>query len=321
MVETQEFTFPSSDGVHQIWAQWWRPGEGTPRGVLQLVHGISEYIGRYDAFARTMARQGWAVVGHDHLGHGRTVRDPSEFGWFADRDGWRYVLRDTRNLRLLAGQAYPGVPYFILGHSMGSFVTRGYLLAYPGTVDGAVLSGTGQESAAAVGAAKVLSGLLSRTMGPRGRSKLINALSLGAYNRSFRPNRTGADWICRDPAVVDAYTADPFCQFLPSVSMYHDMMTGLQMLVRPENLKRLDPDTPVYLFAGDRDPVGANGAGVQKVAGLFRQYGVKDVTVKLYPGGRHEMLNETNKEQVYADTSAWLEAHLAKVGTPADPGQ
>lgn len=319
MVTTQEFRFPSSDGSHQVAATWWLP-EGAPKAVLQLVHGISEYIGRYDAFARYLAGQGWAVVGHDHLGHGRTARDEAEYGWFADRDGWRYVLWDTRQLRLLAGRQYPGLPYFILGHSMGSFVTRGYLLAYPGTVDGAVLSGTGQESAAAVGAARLISGLLSRTMGPRGRSKLINALSLGAYNKQFRPNRTSADWICRDQAVVDAYVADPMCKFLPSVSMYHDMMTGLQQLVKPENLRRLDPDTPVYLFAGDRDPVGSNGEGVRRVAGLFRQYGVKDVTVKLYSGGRHEMLNELNRAEVFADTLAWLESHLAQVKAPANPG-
>lgn len=321
MVEKHEFTFPSSDGTHRIWACWWRPAGEAPRGVLQLVHGISEYMGRYDAFARYMAQRGWAVVGHDHLGHGRTAGDPSEFGWFADRDGWRYVLRDTRQLRLLAGAKYPGVPYFILGHSMGSFVTRGYLIAYPGTVDGAILSGTGQESNAAVGAAKLISGLLSKVMGPRSRSKLINALSLGAYNRQFRPNRTNADWICRDQAVVDAYVADPMCRFVPSVSMYRDMMTGLQALVKPENLRRMDPDTPVYFFAGDEDPVGANGAGVRKVAGLFRRYGVKDLTVKLYPGGRHEMLNELNREEVFADTLAWLEARRTQVDTPADPGR
>lgn len=320
MVTTQAFQFPSSDGVHQIAATWWTP-EGAPKAVLQLVHGISEYIGRYDGFARYLAAQGWAVVGHDHLGHGHTARDKEEYGWFADRDGWRYVLRDTRQLRLLAGAKYPGVPYFILGHSMGSFVTRGYLIAYPGTVDGAILSGTGQESNAAVGAAKLISGLLSKVMGPRSRSKLINALSLGAYNRQFRPNRTNADWICRDQAVVDAYVADPMCRFVPSVSMYRDMMTGLQALVKPENLRRMDPDTPVYFFAGDEDPVGANGAGVRKVAGLFRRYGVKDLTVKLYPGGRHEMLNEVNREEVFADTLAWLEDHRAQVDTPVDPGR
>ena len=319
MTKFTEFTFPSKDGVHSCHASLWEP-DGAPRAVVQIVHGVAEYAGRYDHFARYLAEHGFVVCGEDHLGHGKTV-DDGKYGYFGKKDGWTLVTADVRQLRTLMGERFPGLPYFLLGHSMGSFLARTYLCAYPGTVDGCILSGTGQEKPALVAAGRAVASAVCALRGPEAVSALVDKLSLGAYNRSFRPNRTGADWICRDPAVVDAYTADPFCQFLPSVSMYHDMMTGLQMLVRPENLKRLDPDTPVYLFAGDRDPVGANGAGVQKVAGLFRQYGVKDVTVKLYPGGRHEMLNETNKEQVYADTSAWLEAHLAKVRTPADPGQ
>ena len=310
MATMREFTFPSSDGTHSVGAVWWLPDEGAPRAVVQLVHGISEYIGRYAPFARYLTDHGFAVVGHDHLGHGRTAKGREEYGWFAERDGWKYVLKDTHTLRQLAGEAYPGLPYFILGHSMGSFVTRGYQMFYPGTVDGAILSGTGQESAATVAAGRVLSALLCRLRGSRASSRLLNALSVGAYNRQFSPNRTGADWICTDEAVVDAYVQDPLCRFLPTVGMYHDMMVGLQLLVKPEHLRRMDPDTPVYFFAGDKDPVGASGAGVRKVANLFRQYGVRDVTVTLYPGGRHEMLNEPNKEQVFADTLAWLEAHM-----------
>ena len=315
MVSAQEFTFPSSDGVHRVSAVRWT-GDGPPRGVVQLVHGISEYIGRYDAFARFLAEHGFAVVGHDHLGHGRTARAPSEYGCFAPRDGWKYVLRDTHALRLLTGEQFPGLPCFLLGHSMGSFVVRGYLMYWPGTVDGAILSGTGQEPPLTVAAGRVLSGLLSRLRGPETRSGLMDALSVGAYNRQFRPNRTGADWISRDPSVVDAYCADPLCRFLPSVGMYHDMMVGLQLLARPANLRRMDPDTPVFFFSGDRDPVGACGKGVQKVAGWFRRAGVKDVTVRLYPQGRHEMLNETNREEVFRDVLDWLESHLPPVSTP-----
>ena len=312
MVMTQEFTFPSSDGVHLVGATWWKGETAQPRGIVQLVHGISEYIGRYDSFARFLAECGYWVVGHDHLGHGRTAADPSEYGWFADKDGWKYVLKDTRTLRRLAGEACPEAPYFIMGHSMGSFVVRGYLSFWPGTVDGAILSGTGQEDPAKVNAGLVLSGLLMRTKGPRAHSKLLDRLSVGAYNQQFKPNRTSADWISRDPAVVDAYCADPQCQFLPTVSMFHDMMHGLTLLAQKKTLARLDPDTPVYFFAGDKDPVGSSGKGVKKVARWFREAGVKDVTVKLYPEGRHEMLNETNRQQVYEDVLAWLEKQLDK---------
>ena len=308
MVTIQEFTLPSSDGVHTVGATWWRP-DGRVRAVVQLVHGISEYIGRYDAFARFLAEQGFAVVGHDHLGHGRTVRSPAEFGYFAPRDGWKYVLQDAHALTLRARQAYPDLPFFLMGHSMGSFVVRGQLIFWPGTVDGAILSGTGQEGALTVAAGKALSALLCRFRGPMAHSGLLDRLSVGRYNAQFRPNRTPADWISRDQAVVDAYCADPLCQFLPTVSMFHDMMSGLSLLARPEQLRKMDPDTPVYFFSGDRDPVGASGRGVEKVAGWFRSCGVKDVTVRLYPEGRHEMLNETNRSQVFQDTLEWLNSH------------
>ena len=309
MVSSQVFTFSSSDGVHAVSAVRWLP-EGQPRAVVQLVHGISEHMGRYDGFARYLAEHGFAVVGHDHLGHGRTAAGPSEYGWFGEKDGWKYVVKDVRALRERTGAEFPGLPYFLLGHSMGSFVARGYLMFWPGTVDGAILSGTGQEPPLTVAAGRALSALLSRVKGTKAHSPLLDGLSVGRYNKQFRPLRTSADWISRDEAVVDAYRADPLCRFLPTVGMYHDMMVGLQLLARPENLRRMDPDTPVLFFSGDRDPVGANGAGVRKVAGWFKDAGVRDLTVTLYPEGRHEMLNEINRDQVYQDVLAWLEGHL-----------
>jgi alpha-beta hydrolase superfamily lysophospholipase len=322
MAIQREFTYLSSDSTHRVHAQWWLPEPpAQPKAVVQLVHGISEYIGRYAPFARFLTENGWAVVGHDHLGHGHTASSPAEYGWFGEHQAWRYVLRDTRALRLLAGKEYPGIPYFLMGHSMGSFVVRGYLMAYPGTVDGAILSGTGQESAPTVAAGRLLSALACKNHGTRSHSKLLDNLSVGRYNHQFAPNRTSADWISRDEAVVDAYLADPLCQFLPTAGMYHDMMCALQYLVQPENLRRLHPDTPIYLFSGDQDPVGASGAGVKKVAALFRRAGVQDITLKLYPGGRHEMLNEINREEVFQDTLAWLETHLAKIQVPAGAGR
>jgi alpha-beta hydrolase superfamily lysophospholipase len=309
MVQRQEFSLPSSDGVHQLHGALWLPA-GEVRGVIQLVHGISEYILRYQPFAEFLSLHGWAVVGHDHLGHGGTAADPAEYGWFSDREGWSYITRDTRAVRIWAGARWPGLPYAILGHSMGSFVTRTYLIDYPGTVDGAILSGTGQEAAPLVALGKLIARLESRRLGPRGQSSLIHKLSLGAYNGKFSPARTTADWICRDEAVVDAYLADPLCNFYPSASMFGAMMGGLQYIAKPANLAKMDPATPVYFFAGDRDPVGSMGRGVEKVAAMFRRAGCADVSVKLYPGGRHEMLNETNRAQVYQDVLFWLDSRL-----------
>lgn len=309
MARFSEFTFPSSDGGHTCWASRWLPDEGQPRAVVQIVHGVSEYVGRYDHFARFLTDHGFAVCGEDHLGHGRTGQEDGRFGYFGEHGGWALVTADVRQLRQLMGEAFPGIPYILLGHSMGSFLTRTYLCRYPGTVDGAILSGTGQESALLVSAGRFLASLIGRFKGMDYVSALVNDLSLGAYNKQFRPNRTTADWICRDEAVVDQYLQDPFCTFMPTVGMYRDMLGGLQYISSHRALSQMDPGTPIYLFSGDRDPVGSNGAGVKKVHGYFRRYGTKDLSLKLYPGGRHEMLNETNKDEVYADVLAWLEQH------------
>ncbi len=311
MIQETTFRFPSCDGQHQIFARQWVPTRGTPlRGVVQLVHGVSEYIDRYAPTARFLAQQGFVVVGGDHLGHGRTAAGPEEYGFFCHRQGWHTVSADVRRLRNLAGERHPELPYFILGHSMGSFLTRTYLIDWPGTVTGAILSGTGQEPAAAVSLGWHMANVVCRTRGERTHSRLIERLSFGAYNRQFSPSRTPSDWISRDEAVVDAYRSDPLCQFLPTAGMFRDMMEGLQYIADRANLRKMDPATPVLFFSGDRDPVGQNGAGVDRVAGWFRQAGAEDVTVHLYPGGRHEMLNEINREQVLADLLAWLEQYL-----------
>ena len=308
MTSCREFSYPSSDGRHAVHAVEWLP-EGAPRGVVQIVHGVAEYAGRYGHVARFLNEQGFAVCGEDHLGHGYTVND-GKYGYFAPKGGWDFLVRDIRRLRELEGQKFPGVPYVMLGHSMGSFLTRTYLIRYPGTVDGAVLSGTGQEPAPLVAFGRALSGALCALRGPEYVSGLVYDLSLGAYNKPFQPSRTGADWLSRDEAMVDADLGDPLCTFKPTVSMFRDMMGGLQYIARPANLKKMDPGTPVYFFSGDRDPVGSMGKGVEKVAGMFRRAGCRDVTVRLYPGGRHEMLNEINRGEVMEDLLSWLEKKI-----------
>ena len=308
MSGTKEFYYPSSDGVHQCYAREWLP-EGPPRAVVQLIHGVAEYVGRYDAFASWLAGRGFLVVGEDHLGHGRSVED-GNYGYFGPKNGWSLVTRDIRRLRELEGERYPESPYFLLGHSMGSFLARTYLINYPGTVTGAILSGTGQEGAATVAMGRLLCNILCRTKGPESHSDLVHGMALGAYNKQFAPNRTSADWISQDEQVVDQYLQDPLCTFQPTVGMYRDMMGGLQYIADPKNLKKMYKTTPIYFFSGDHDPVGQNGKGVQKVAELFRAAGCTDVTVKLYPNGRHEMLNELNKQEVFQDVLSWLEAKL-----------
>ncbi len=310
MASCREFTFPSSDGVHQVHAMEWLSDHEAPRAVVQLVHGLSDHIARYDHFARFLADHGFAVVGHDHLGHGKTAAGREEYGFFAQQDGWHHVSRDVHTLRNRAGDTFPGLPYFLLGHSMGSFITRRYLIDCPGTVDGCILSGTGQEPAPLIAFSRGLTSLFCKVKGPRYVSKLIAALSMGAYNNQFKPVRTGADWISRDQVVVDAYLNDPLCRFFPTVGMFHDMMLLLQYIAKPKHLSKMDPNTPIYLFSGDQDPVGGCGRGVSKVHRFFQRAGTTDLSMKLYPQGRHEMLNELNRDETYADVLVWLEAHL-----------
>ena len=303
------FTFPSADGVHDIHCSLWLP-EGQPKGVIQLVHGISEYVDRYDHMARFFTAQGYAVCGNDHLGHGRTAQQDGKFGFFAKHDGWTLAIADVRRLRQLMGEQFSNIPYFLLGHSMGSFMVRTYLCRYPGEISGALLSGTGQESVWLVAAGRTLSTLLSALHGPEYVSKLVHTGSIGVYNKQFAPQRTTADWLTRDEAAVDEYLADSFCNRMPTVGLYRDMMCALQYISSRRALSQMDPDTPVYIYSGDKDPVGTNGKGVKKVWGYFSKHGTKDLTMKLYPGGRHELHNETNRDEVFADLLNWLDAHI-----------
>lgn len=309
MVTCREFFYLSSDGRTNLHAVVWQ-GEAPPRAVLQIAHGICEYIERYDRFARWMAEQGVLVVGNDHLGHGESWQEPERQGLFAEQGGWDKVVEDAEALRARMAAEYPGLPYFLLGHSMGSFVARTHLIRYPGRLSGALISGTAQQPEPMLKAGYLLTGLLARLKGADCRSGFIKSLLFGPYNRAFKPNRTDCDWISSDNEVVEAYCQDPGCQFLPCVSLYRDMLGGLRFIGDPANLTLMDPATPVLFFSGQEDPVGEQGKGVERAYQLFVSAGCVDVQCKLYPGGRHEVLNEVFREQVYADVLAWLESRI-----------
>lgn len=308
MPQIQQFRLPSAREGHTIYVQAWLP-DGPPRAAAQIVHGIAEHVGRYEEIAQFLAAHGFLVCGEDHLGHGRTVEDGA-YGFFAPEGGWDLAVADVRRLREHMGAEHPRLPCFLLGHSMGSFLARTYLIRYPGTLAGCILSGTGQERAPLVALGKLLSGIECRRLGPRGVSPLVDFLSLGAYNRRFCPNRTSADWVSSDPAAVDAYLADPFCRHKPTVSLFRDMMGGLQLIAKPDNLEKMDPELPVLFLSGADDPVGGMGKGVRKVFRMFQSAGCRDLTLKLYPGGRHEMFHEVNRLEVFSDLLAWLEDKL-----------
>ena len=305
-VTCERFTFPSVTG-QPLDARLWLP-EGAPVAVVQLVHGMAEHIDRYDRPARALCAAGFAVVGHTHLGHGPAA--PVK-GYFGDH-GWDNLIADVHTLRGLTAERFPGVPYVILGHSMGSFITRCYLTEHGEGLAAAVISGTGHYAPAMVAVALGLSSIICAFGGEKKPSRLINAIGFASANHSFEPARTPHDWLSRDPAAVDAYEADTTCGFLFTGSGYRELFRGLRRLCDLQALRRMPKDLPVLFFSGERDPIGENGAGVRRVAQEFRDAGMTDVTVKLYPEGRHEMFNELNHEEAEGDLIAWLTDRLKR---------
>ena len=310
MSVNQEFRFPSADGTTTLYGRTWAPEHGAPKAVLQLVHGIAAHIGRYDRIARIMSDHGYLVCAEDHLGHGNTPENAEDLGYTADKDGWVKMTDNVRALHERIAPQYPGIPYFILGHSMGSFLTRSYLIRYPGTVDACALLGTGQQPESVLKAGLAACRLEQIRLGKRGRSKLLQSLCFGAYNSQFKPNRTESDWVCSVDEVVDAYIADPFCQVMPTVTLMRDMLTGIRFNQQAENLAKMDKTTPVFFLSGDQDPVGSNGKGVRAAYQSFLDAGCGHVRLKLYPGGRHEMLNEHNWQDVYDELLSWFDQQI-----------
>ena len=310
MLQMSESTFISANGSSSVYYREYRP-EGEAVGIVQLVHGIAEYIARYDAFARFLCENGYIVVGNDHIGHGQSIADDTEKGYVGEDRGWETMVEDMRALHDRTCARFPGKPYFLFGHSMGSFLTRTYLIRYRSGLDGAILSGTGHMGAALVKGGQLLGSLECRRKGAAYRSDLLNNVAFGKYNDGL-PCRTPFDWLSRDDALVDAYVADPLCGFVPSAGLFREMMDGIAFITAKKNITRMNHELPVFFISGDRDPVGEKGAGVIRAYTAFLNAGMSDVTMKLYQGARHEILNEINREEVYRDVLAWLNSKVGK---------
>lgn len=309
-MERSEFTFSSTDGKTPIHAVTWQP-EGKPRAVVQISHGVSEFILRYEPFAEYLTAQGFAVVGHDHIGHGGSVAPGAPRMYFGPKGSWNWVVSDLEQRRKLAKAQFPDVPYFLLGHSMGSFLARTHLIRCPGAVDGAIIMGTGQMAGALVAGGRLLTALESLRYGEENAAPLINKLSFSTYNKRFAPNRTAFDWLSTNTENVDWYIRHPLCGGDPSLGLFREMLGGIAFIKRPANVAKMDKDTPILFISGAMDPVGDCSKGVKLACESFRKAGIKDVSLKLYPGLRHEILCETGRETVFADIAAWLEEKLA----------
>ncbi|MBW1648578.1 MAG: lysophospholipase [Deltaproteobacteria bacterium] len=307
---SDSFTFRTDDGSDIFTYRWLPDPDTSIKAVVQIAHGMAEHAGRYGRFAEVLNAAGYAVYANDHRGHGRTAGDPARTGYFADHDGWFKVAGDLVQLTGIIRENHPGRPVFLLGHSMGSFLVRTVITQDAGEIAGAVLSGTGGDPGLLGKVGLVIARAVAALKGRRHPSRLLNALSFGGFNKAFAPARTEFDWLSRDSAEVDKYVADPFCGAVFSAGFFVDLLTGMAYIHRPEQIARIPKDLPIYLFSGAADPVGDRTRGVQQVADAYRRAGIRDVTVRFYEGGRHEMLNEINRQEVFDDTIAWLDDRL-----------
>ena len=306
-IAVREKHFPSATGICEIKYKIWIPDE--PRICLQIIHGMAEYIDRYDAFARFLAENGVLVYGMDLAGHGKSINEGEPYGYFGEKNGWDNLIRDNMTMHDQVLAEYPGLPRVLLGHSMGSFLARTYAGRKGSDFDAFIFSGTAGGNPA-IGIAKMLAKRAIRKGKGKQEDHTLNKLGFGSYNRQFRPNRTAFDWLSRSNESVDRYIEDPLCGFVFTACGFYDLFTGLSEISSKVWAERV-PKRPIMLFSGDRDPVGSNGKGVKQVAKWLKKTGHNDVCLKLYAGGRHEMLNEINREEVYHDVLLFLEALAA----------
>jgi alpha-beta hydrolase superfamily lysophospholipase len=320
------------DGIRLYLRRWEVPPEvkppgNSPRAVLHILHGMGEHSRRYERLARRLNEEGIAVWAADQRGHGKTadpeINDPGRGGLpghCADRDGFSRVTADIETINRAIHSEYPGVPLFLLGHSWGSFVAQNYIETWGGldppgpsrlvSLAGCILSGTRGPGGLDLKLGVPVLAFLAFLKKSRGRSKLARFLTSGSFNKAFRPNRTEFDWLSRDEQEVDAYAQDPLCCKLCSSGFYRDLIGGLKQIHKKESLAGIRRDLPVYIFSGSADPVGGMGKSLMPLLTAYRSLGIRDLEFVLYPEARHELLNETNREEVTGSLVSWLLRHL-----------
>lgn len=305
MIKKEDFYFDSRDGEHKIHAIRWIPEE-RPVCIVQIVHGMSEYIDRYDEFARYLADKGIMVVGDDHLGHGKSVRPGEKYGYFCKEDAPTVLVRDEHRLKKMTQKQYAGVPYIILGHSMGSFIARNYLFRYGTGIDGALIVGTGMQSKPILLCARILAGIDGALFGADHISKLVDKAAFGVYNKKINSPKTPFDWLSRNEDNVRRYIDDPMCGFIFTANGFQTLFRLIRNLHDVEKLKKMPRSLPVFFLAGADDPVGDYGRSVERVYKSFQELGMENVQMKLYPKDRHEILNEVDREDIYGDIYRWI---------------
>ena len=291
----------------RLYVNQWLP-DGPAKAMIMLSHGMAEHSGRYARLAEALCAAGYGLYAPDQRGHGRTA-DEGMLGLYAEKDGWNKVVGDLASLNQHIGQQQPGLPIILLGHSMGSYIAQAYLLHHSASLNGAILSGSNFQPVALYRAAGVIARLERARQGLRGRSALIDFLSFGSFNKAFKPNRTAFDWLSRDPLEVDKYINDPLCGFRCTNQLWVDLLGGLQQISKASNLAQIDPRLPIMVMGGECDPV-SEGKRLKSLAHALRDAGCQNLQLTIYPQARHEVFNETNRDEVTADVLKWLDQAL-----------
>lgn len=306
-MKKEEFYFDSCDGEHKLHGVRYIPEQGDVTCVLQIVHGMAEYVERYEEFAKFLTDRGVVVVGEDHLGHGKSVEEGGVYGYFCKKDPATIVVKNVHRLKKMTQKLYPNVPYVILGHSMGSFILRNYLCCYGSGISGAVIMGTGMQASGLICFSKMVAWLLRFICGDKHVSKFLDKAAFGAYNKRVPNPRTSFDWLSRNAESVDAYIADPLCGFTFTTNGFYTLFDLISRVQKRKNLEKMSKTLPILMMSGTADPVGDYGKGVRRAYASLRRAGVSDIKFKLYRKGRHELLNETNRRVIMQDIYDWMQ--------------
>lgn len=300
-----EFYYSSADEKTRIHAVEWKP-EKEIIGVIQIAHGVTEHILRYEHFAEFFTQKGFVVVGNDHIGHGTSIAPNSKPMYFGPKNSWNFVVKDIETCKKMIKKKYPDIPYILLGFSLGSFLLRTYLIDYAKeALDGAIIMGTGYIPDFKIAIAKMMANKEAKKVGEENTSPVIKSLTFENYNKLFKPNRTECDWLCSNEEALDEYLKDPLRGENYSAGLFRELLSGMQYTSNLKNIERMNKRIPILLLSGDKDPVGDFGKGVIKTFDIFRKSGIENVDIKLYQNVRHDILHEKCRDTIYNDIYEW----------------
>lgn len=307
MISTN-FTFKSEDEL-DIFVYKWEPEDIKVKGIVQISHGMAETAKRYERLAKALTNNGYIVYANDHRGHGETAGSIDKLGYLGDDKGFDRLVEDIHKLSLIIKEEDPNIPLFLFGHSMGSFAAQRYIMLYKDIISGLILSGSNGKQGLALDMGIKLANREVKKHGAKTQSQKLNNLIFGRYNTYFKPNITEFDWLSSDKMEVDKYVNDPYCGTVFTAGFFYDFLVGLKAVEDKRNFNTISNTLPIYIFSGDKDPVGKFGKGVINLFNRYKNIGVEDIHYKLYKDGRHEMLNETNREEVMKDIISWLDLY------------